>query len=132
MQQVFSYIFIFVSGIVCSIYLLFLIINGDARVVDIEFENILLRYSVIIALLNASIACILIPVLAFLKTIPTDYWNSGSRERAKTNLIIIFVMLPGIILINIWAFYVEQKIIYVLDLMIAFAFFSGMRSMFFK
>lgn len=128
MSPIISLICMFIIGTICAAYLLFLILKGDARIVAAEFDNILLRYSVAIALLNAAVFCVLMPIFAYFKLVPVDYWNSDSYERAKTNLISIFLILPGLILINLWAFYAEQKMIFILDIMVALAFFSSSKS----
>ena len=122
-----SFIFFWTLGITGLFFLIKVIATGGEGVILTNFQNPLIRYSLVVFGVNLSIVLLSIPVLMYRGIITADYYNADKYLQAKANFIVLTISAPGWIFLSIAAYYLaaSRKALFILGIILLFVYISS-------
>ena len=122
-----SFIFFWTLGITGLFFLIKVIATGGEGVILTNFQNPLIRYSLVVFGVNLSIVLLSIPVLMYRGIITADYYKADKYLQAKANLIVLTISAPGWVFLSIAAYYLaaSRKALFILGIIILFVYISS-------
>jgi hypothetical protein len=122
-----SFIFFWTLGITGLCFLIKVIATGGEGVILTNFQNPLIRYSLVVFGVNLSIVLLSIPVLMYRGIITADYYNADKYVQAKANFIVLTISAPGWIFLSIAAYYLaaSRKALFILGIILLFVYISS-------
>ena len=122
-----SFIFFWTLGITGLCFLIKVIASGGEGVILTNFQNPLIRYSLVVFGVNLSIVLLSIPVLMYRGIITADYYNADKYLQAKANFIVLTISAPGWIFLSIAAYYLaaSRKALFILGIILLFIYISS-------
>ena len=122
-----SFIFFWTLGITGLFFLIKVIATGGEGVILTNFQNPLIRYSLVVFGVNLSIVLLSIPVLMYRGIITADYYNADKYLQAKANFIVLTISAPGWIFLSIAAYYLaaNRKALFILGIILLFIYISS-------
>ena len=110
MKAKFSYIFFWAIGISGLYILTKIAVTGDERILLINFENPLIKYSLPLFAANMSVVLLLIPILMHKGVVSSDYYNADNYAKAKSQFVLLSLSAPGWIFLSIGVYYLGANI----------------------
>ena len=122
-----AFIFFWTLGITSLCFLIKVIATGEERVLLTNFQNPLIRYSLVVFGVNLSFVLLSIPILMYLGIITSDYYNADKYLQAKANFIVLTISAPGWIFLSIAAYYLaaSKKALIILGIIILSVYISS-------
>ena len=122
-----SFIFFWTLGITGLFFLIKVIATGGEGVILTNFQNPLIRYSLVVFGVNLSIVLLSIPVLMYRGIITADYYKADKYLQAKANFIVLTISAPGWIFLSIAAYYLaaSRKALFILGIILLFVYISS-------
>lgn len=103
------------------------ILLGNHSIFLSEFENPLIKYSLLLFSINLFFLLFMAPILMHKGIITLDYYEAGKYQRAKSNFVLLSISLPGWIFLSIAAYNLSSSrgLIYLFGCFLFFVFFSS-------
>jgi hypothetical protein len=101
MKNKLAFIFFWALGIAGLCLLINIVATGEERILLTNFQNPLIRYSLVLFGVNMSIVLLSVPILMGRGIITSDYYNADKYTQAKANFIVLTISAPGWILLAI-------------------------------
>ena len=122
-----TFIFFWTLGITGLCFLIKVIASGGEGVILTNFQNPLIRYSLVVFGVNLSIVLLSIPVLMYRGIITADYYKADKYLQAKANFIVLTISAPGWIFLSIAAYYLaaSRKALFILGIILLFVYISS-------
>jgi hypothetical protein len=121
------YFFCWGLGVVGMAIIANSIFLGNQSIFLSDFKNPLIKYSLLICAINLFILLFLAPILMHRGIITLDYYNDDKYNRAKSNIVLLGISLPGWSFLSIAAYNLSSSrgLIYLFDGFLLMVLFSS-------
>ena len=110
MKTKLAFIFFWALGIAGLCFLIKIVATGEERILLTNFQNPLIRYSLVLFGVNLSLVLLSVPILMGRGIITSDYYNADKYSQAKANFIVLTISAPGWIFLAIAAYYLAASV----------------------
>jgi hypothetical protein len=102
-------------------------IIGNDKIILMNFQNPLIRYSLPLFGINICIILFLIPILMNRGIITSDFYNADRQTKAKTEFIILSISAPGWIFLIVAGYHLSSnsKLFFILAGILLFMYISS-------
>ena len=114
-------------GTIGLLYIFYLIWIGDTRIFLAEYQNPLIRYSLLITGIDLGLVCVLTPFLIIAGKISANYYAADEYTKARTTFILGSLSAPGWIFLSVAVYYsaASSKALFVLGGLLSFIYISS-------
>jgi len=127
-----AFIFFWTLGIIGLCFLIKVIATGEERILLTNFQNPLIKYSLVVFGVNLSIVLIAIPILMYRGIITSNYYHADKYTQAKANFIVLTISAPGWIFLSVAGYYLAASIkaLFILGVLLLFVYISSVITLF--
>ena len=114
-------------GTIGILYIFYLIWIGDNRLFLVEYQNPLIRYSLLFTGIDLGLVCVLMPFLIITGKISANYYAADEYTKARTTFIVGSLSAPGWIFLSVAIYYsaASSKPLFILGCLLSFIYISS-------